>query len=119
MRALLCCFGMLAMGTAEAGTLDRCESRHIMPAEVQLCVETAQLRSTNRLRKLSAETRAAVLARAKDNDEPGLLQEYRLLEARHVRERKSMCRDLPKLDGDACIADMNNAHAAQLRQLAK
>ncbi|QAU35789.1 hypothetical protein [Janthinobacterium sp. 17J80-10] len=118
MRALLVCVLMLATGVASADTLATCQAQKQTDDAVQLCVETARLHSTNQLRKQSAATRAAVRAKAQSGESQGLLHDYRRLEARHVRERNSLCRkqETP-LERDACIADMNEAHGAQLSRL--
>ena len=118
MRVLLVWVLLLAADAAGAGTLATCQIQKQEEAAVQLCVETARLRSTNQLRKLSAATRATVIEKTQGGGSQGLLRDYRVLEARHVRERNNLCRkqDIP-LERDACIADMNEAHGAQLSRL--
>lgn len=118
MRTLLVCLLALVTYRASAGTLETCQVQKHTDDAVQLCVETARLRSTNQLRKLSATTRATVREKAQSGQSQTLLHDYRRLEARHVRERNTMCRkQATPLERDACIADMNEAHAAQLTRL--
>jgi hypothetical protein len=115
MRCLLFWTLTLAATAASAGALESCQERKQSAAEIQQCVETAQLRSTNELRKLSAATRAAVRDKARKDGPQGRLREYRRLEARHVRERNTLCRKhATPLERSACVADMNDAHRAQL-----
>ncbi|RJG02263.1 hypothetical protein [Noviherbaspirillum sedimenti] len=120
MRALLACVLLLAAAAASAGALETCQAQKQAAEAVQLCVETAQLHSTNALRKLSAATRAAIRNKTQGGGRPGLLREYRQLEARHVRERNTLCRrQTAALERIACVADMNEAHGAQLSRLAE
>ncbi len=115
MRFLLFWTLTLATAAAGAGALETCQAQK--QEDVQLCVETAQLRSTNDLRKLSAATRAAVREKTQDGGRESLLRDYRRLEARHVRERNTLCRQQPTpLERSACVADMNAAHSEQLRR---
>lgn len=107
---------LLATSAARAGLLDDCRAQKQAEADVALCVETAQLRSTNQLRKLSDTTREAVSEEARTGKRRSRMREYRKLEARHVRERNTLCRKLSgSLERRACIADMNDAHAADLK----
>jgi len=117
MRLALLCTLMLTSSVASAGTLDDCRTRKQIDAEVSSCVETAQLRSTNQLRKLSDTTREVVSEEARTGKRRSRMREYRKLEARHVRERNTLCRKLTApLEHRACIADMNDAHAAELKR---
>jgi hypothetical protein len=115
MRTLVFCALTLAATAASASVLESCRAQKQTEAEVQLCVDTAELRSTNQLRKLSAATRVAVSDEAHKGERRGRMREYRRLEARHVRERNTLCRKLATpLERSACIADMNDAHGAEL-----
>ncbi|HCY61866.1 MAG TPA: hypothetical protein DHV59_03300 [Oxalobacteraceae bacterium] len=115
MRFLLFCALTLAANAVGAGALENCLKQKQAEAEIQLCVETAELRSTNQLRKLSATTRAAVADEARNGERSGRMRAYRRMEARHVRERNSLCRKHGSpLERSACIADMNEAHGAEL-----
>src|SRR4051812_46710724 len=108
MRLALFWIVMLAATAASAGTMENCRTQKHTDADVQLCVETAQLRSTNQLRKLSTETRTAVSDEAHKGERRSRMREYRRLEARHVRERNTLCRkQTVPLERDACVADMN------------
>lgn len=115
MRFLLFCALTLAATAASAGALENCQAQKQTEAEILLCVETAELRSTNQLRKQSAATRAAVSDEARKGERRGRMRAYRRIEARHVRERNSLCRKHGSpLKRSACIADMNDAHGAEL-----
>jgi hypothetical protein len=117
MRLQLFWILILTTTAASAGALESCRTQKHSDADVQLCVETAQLRSTNQLRKLSTETRAAVSDETHKGERRSRMREYRRLEARHVRERNTLCRkQTSPLERDACVADMNEAHAAELRR---
>lgn len=108
---------LLAASTAGAGVLDDCRTQKQAEADIALCIETAQLRSTNQLRKLSESTREAVSEEARTGKRRSRMREYRKLEARHVRERNTLCRkQSDQLERRACIADMNESHVAELKR---
>lgn len=116
MRSLVFWALTLAATAASAGVLEDCRMQKHSDADVQLCVETSQLHSTNTLRKLSTVTRTAVSAEAHKGERRSRMREYRRLEAHHVRERDTTCRkQASSLERSACIADMNEKHAEELR----
>ncbi|WP_132258172.1 hypothetical protein [Paucimonas lemoignei] len=108
---------LLAVTAASASALDDCRAQKQAEADIALCVETAQLRSTNHLRNLSNTTREAVSEETRSGKRRSRMREYRKLEARHVHERNTLCRkQTDPLERRACIADMNDAHAAELKR---
>ncbi len=115
MRSLIFCTLLLAHAGVSAGVLEKCQAEKNDADAVQLCIETAQMRSTNQLRKVSAAAKATIRNKTQHDGSKAILREYRLMEARHVRERSSQCRkQLAGLDRMVCIADMNYAHIEQL-----
>jgi Neuraminidase (sialidase) len=120
MRGLAFSALLLVHAVAAGGVLEQCQVQKKDADAVQLCVETEHLRSTNRLRKISAAARPAVYAKTKDDGHKANLREYRTVEARHVRQRKTLCRKQEtSLLRHACEADMNYAHIEELARFTK
>jgi predicted transcriptional regulator len=115
MRALLFSILILSAATANAASLEKCQSKEKNPDGIRSCIAAERSRSANRLREMDRNILDAIRKETDRKRQRALLREYRAAQAHHVRERKAACHQ--QAEGDertACEADMNFAHIDQL-----
>lgn len=118
MRGALLSILLLTVASAWAGTLEICRQKSPDKDDLRSCVEAERVRSTNQLRKTSLAARTAVNNKTQEEGSKSPLRTYRNLEARHVRDRNTHCRQHAEaIERSACEADMDKAQIEQLTRL--
>lgn len=106
---------LLVAISAKAGTLEVCQKKSADTEKLRACVQAERVKSTNQLRQASIAARNAVNGKTREESDKSLLRTYRNLEARHVRERSTNCRQYAEgAERTACEADMNKTQIEQL-----
>ena len=111
MRSALFLVLILIAAATNAGTLEKCEATQSSAEGVQFCVSAERSRSSNRLREFNPVVLAAINQISPAARRKALLLQYKATQARHVRQRQSVCRKQAIGNArTACEADMNFAH---------